>query len=230
MAPVGARSATATKLRYTSARKCKNAMAFVPVPGVIMVELRYTYLEEQCENTLYFRLQPSVADTSLLALGNAVLLWWNAEVRPYLSNQLTLREIYLTDLTTATSEAYTLVPPTPLPVGGDTAAALPGNVSLAVSFRTGARGRSYRGRNYIVGLVEPAVTGNAVSNDFANGMQDAYSELLASPFADDYEWVVASRFTANAPRTTGIATPVTSVTVVDPYVDSQRRRLRGRGR
>lgn len=195
-----------------------------------MVELRYTYLEEQCENTLYFRPVAGSPDDNLIALGNAVLLWWNASIRPYLSNQLTLREIYLTRLDSATAEAYLFVPPTPLPVGGDTAAAMPGNVSLAVSFRTANRGRSYRGRNFIVGLVEPAVTGNAVSSDFASGMQTGYGALLTGAIADDWDWVVVSRFTAGAPRATGIATPITSVSVVDPYVDSQRRRLRGRGR
>lgn len=230
MAPVGRASRNRSITRRSGARKCKNAMAFVPIPDVWQVELRYTYLEEQCENTLYFKATSGNPDNSPIDLSNAVLLWWNANIRPYLSNQLTLREIYVTDLSSATGAAYTFVPPTPLPVGGDTAAAMPGNVSLAVSFRTAARGRSYRGRNYIVGLVEPAVTGNAVSTDFASGMQTGYSELLDSPFSDDWLWVVASRFANNAPRAVGLATPVTSVTVVDPYVDSQRRRLRGRGR
>jgi hypothetical protein len=38
-----------------------------------------------------------------------------------------------------------------------------------------------------------------------------------------------SRYANGAPRTVGIATPVTSVVLVDQRVDSQRRRLVGIG-
>jgi hypothetical protein len=47
---------------------------------------------------------------------------------------------------------------------------------------------------------------------------------------------VASRFSGvdsngkPIPRSEGIGTPITSVTVVDPIIDNQRRRLPGRGR
>jgi hypothetical protein len=205
-------------------------MPFVPVPDTLQVELRMTYLEQQVENTLYFQGTPDAEGGTLIDLANEVLLWWNAEVRPYLSNQLTLREIYVTDLSAVDASAYTFTPPTPLPVGGDTAAALPGNISLAVSFRTAKRGRSFRGRNFIVGLVEPAVTGNNVSNDFANGMQDAYGALLSGSIAADWTWGVVSRYTNKLPRATGIFTPITAAIVTDTVVDSQRRRLPGRGR
>lgn len=205
-------------------------MAFVPVADTYQVELRMSYLDQQVENTLYFQAKPDAATPTLAALANEVLLWWNASIRPYLSSQVTLREIYVTDLSSVDGEAYTFTPPTPLPVGGDTAAALPGNVSLAVSFRTAKRGRSFRGRNFIVGLVEPAVTGNNVSADFANGMSDGYNDLLSGSLSDDWSWGVVSRYTNNLPRAAGVFTPVTSAIVVDTVVDSQRRRLPGRGR
>jgi hypothetical protein len=107
---------------------------------------------------------------------------------------------------------------------------------MSVSFRTESRGRSFRGRNYIVGLTEDQVTGN----DFASGITGLFQAVyeLLLDFGQDiaWAWVVASRFSGvdpvthdPIPRTTGIATVVTAVTVVDNFVDSQRRRLTTRG-
>jgi hypothetical protein len=41
-------------------------------------------------------------------------------------------------------------------------------------------------------------------------------------------WVVLSKFFAKNPRSTAVATPITAVSA-DQYLDSQRRRLTGRG-
>jgi len=43
------------------------------------------------------------------------------------------------------------------------------------------------------------------------------------------DWVVVSRFHDNAPRTAGVVSFINAATVVDATVDSQRRRLPGRG-
>jgi hypothetical protein len=115
-------------------------------------------------------------------------------------------------------------------------APLPNNVTLTVSFRTANRGRSFRGRNYVVGLGETQVAGNTVAPSVITAFDGIYSQLLASPVAAIATWVVVSRFSGvdpvtkePIPRVTGIATPITSVTVVDNVVDSQRRRLPKRG-
>ena len=63
----------------------------------------------------------------------------------------------------------------------------------------------------------------------------AYEGLPSVATVAGYTWVVASRFSGvdaegdPIPRAAGITTPITTVLIVDNLVDSQRRRLSGRG-
>lgn len=204
-------------------------MAFIPVPNAIQCNVRGTYLGEQVENTLYFRsASPLTPDApGLVAAG--VSIWWQATVLPLLSASYQFREVYAVDLTTASSPTGTAVPLAAAP-GGASGDPLPGNVALCVSFRTAARGRSFRGRNFVCGLVEPNVSGNTITTAWAEGIANAYEQLLIPDEFVNVPWVVLSRYSNNQPRGTGITTPVTNVLVVDYTVDSQRRRLPGRGR
>ena len=210
-------------------------MPFVPVPDTVLVEMRMTANGQQVENTLWFRFLDPYTAAEMTLLGDNLLVWWQDELEPLVSSGVQLREIVVTDMNSATGPQVSVVPPSTV-TGDNTANIVPGNVTLSVSFRTANRGRSFRGRNYIVGLTEDQVTGN----DFATGItalfQAAYEALIPVAAASDTEWVIASRFSGvdpvtgdPIPRTTGIATPVTSVVVVDNFVDSQRRRLTTRG-
>jgi hypothetical protein len=112
----------------------------------------------------------------------------------------------------------------------------PANVSLAVSFRTAGRGRSSRGRNYFVGFVDDQVTGNVVNNSDAVDIRNAYAALIAAAATANVSWVVVSRFSGvdadgkPIPRAAGVTSLINAVSLVDNDVDSQRRRLNGRGR
>jgi len=202
-------------------------MAFIPVPGCLQAELRYTLFGQRIENVLYFEAsrpdQPAMA-----ALALALQAWWVDEIAPFVSVQLVLNEIYITDLTTDSGQTYSGI------IAGGSGGeisdnALPGNVALCVSFRTANRGRSYRGRNYVPGLAETSVAGNTVEPTVVNGLQSGYGALISAAAGAGYPWVVASRYSGGDPRPAGILTRVTGARVVDPYVDSQRRRLTGRG-
>lgn len=204
-------------------------MAFIPVADTVEVELFQFLHGQKIENTLGFRLAGGFGAGEVIDLWNNLLIWWSTSFSDQLSNQLTLRGSKITDLSTVSSPAYEFNAPTPNPGGGGAGQALPGNANLVVSFRTLARGRSYRGRNYVCGLPENLVDGNTVANSLVAALQAAYNGLRALPFDNPWEHVVISRFNAGAPRTTGVATKVTNAVVVDPYIDSQRRRLTGRG-
>jgi len=203
-------------------------MAFIPVNDCAMVELRYTFLGQQMENTLYFDFAGSSSPDVLLDIGSMVLDWWTEHLSPAQSVSLQLTEVFVTDLTSAVSPALS----TPAPdgsTGGKIGDPEPGNVSLAVSFKTGGRGRSSRGRNYFVGFVETQVTGNRVQHTDATDIQAAYQALIGIASAASTPWVVVSRFLDGAPRVTGLKQDVTSVSLADENVDSMRRRLNGRG-
>lgn len=210
-------------------------MPFVPVPDTVLIEIRMTANGQQVENTLWARATDPYGAPEMTLLGDNILVWWQDEIEPLVSSGVQLREIVVTDMATASGPQVSVVPPSPV-TGDNTANIVPGNVTMSVSFRTANRGRSFRGRNYIVGLTEDQVTGN----DFAAGVTtlfgDAYTALLPVIASSAFEWVVASRFSGvdpvtgdPIPRTTGIATPVTTVVVVDNFVDSARRRLTTRG-
>jgi len=204
-------------------------MAFVPVADTVMVELFQRMHGQRVENTLYYKMVGGFGLVEVTELWNGLLIWWTTELAPQLSFDLTLVGAKITDLSSATSFAADFSAPTPNPAGAIGVGALPGNVALCVSMRTLGRGRSSRGRNYVAGLPESKVDGNTVQAPTVAAIEDAYNSLHDGTVAAPWVQVVVSRFTAGAPRPAGVAAEVTNARVVDPYVDSMRRRLTGRG-
>lgn len=203
-------------------------MPFQAVPNTIEVDVRGTLFGQLIENTLYLRMAapPTAGDVADAAA--AVRGWWFASVMPALSTDYFFRETFAKDLTVAGgAEQHDIA-------GSGTAgsfgvAALPGNVSFAISFSTGLAGRSNRGRNYIPCLAESQVTGNTVSSGTVTAFQDAYNALLTALVASDFTWVVVSRVAAGVVRAVGVTNPVIVALATDIFVDSMRRRLTGRG-
>lgn len=204
-------------------------MPFVPAADVAQVELVQLLDGQVIENTLYFQ---SSADLDIALMGdlaNALLGWWEDAIAPGVSESLSLTGITVTDLSTQTSPGI-FVPAVPAITGDGTSPALPNNVALCVSFRTAFRGRSARGRNYVAGLQENQTTLSHIDAGVADFFTDAYSQLIGpGAFVGGLQWGVLSRFVNGNERATGLFRPITSVTVVDNTLDSQRRRLPGRG-
>jgi hypothetical protein len=216
--------------------KGDNAMAFVPVPNTALAEIRMTADLQQVENTLWFEFADVPTAEQLVTLATNLTTWWGTVIQPIVWEGVQLREILCTDESSETGAQGVFA--TADPTFGELALPpLPTSVSLAVSFRTGSRGRSFRGRNYVVGLVEDQTDGaNTFTDAVVSAFQAAYAGLITVASDSDCTWVVASRFSGvdgdgkPIPRETGVTTPITSVLVVDNVVDSQRRRLPGRGR
>lgn len=204
-------------------------MPFVPVPDTLMAELRFISQGQKIENTLYFQGSAGVSASLASDLGDALISWWDTQFQPITSDTMALVEVFLTDLSDATS--FTVSDTAGLPnAGASTTEPLPANVAHCVSFRTAQRGRSARGRNYIAGMTEADTNGSLISSTIVADHVTAYTILLgAGAFVAGLEWVVVSRFHNGVARTTGLAIPVTNVLSVDAVVDSQRRRLPGRG-
>jgi hypothetical protein len=222
---------TAQNETTETARKDKNAMAFVGKTDVVQANLRFTLGDQQIENTLYFEYKTGgVTPTEMASLGDDLVTWWDANIKTRVVDDLTFREVYLTDLSTQTSPTVTVT--TGLPITGtNTSDPLPNHVALCVSFRTNGRGRSARGRNYVSGFGEDAASGNTFDGSIANPIAQGYAALInAATYTLDWAWVVYSRFENGDPRTEALIAPVDNVVLTDLVVDSQRRRLPGRGR
>lgn len=194
-----------------------------------MVEMRYLFENQQCENTLYFEYTSGVDIEKATTLAEVLHDWWVTNVRPLMVNTSALREIYITDLSNASSFTYTRVS-SPVEPGTRSGPAMPNNIALCISFKTNQRGRSFRGRNYVMGMNEGDIIANNFDGGYVGSVQAAYVELKLVTVPLGADWVIVSRFANGAARTTGVTTSVSTVGVTDGIVDSQRRRLPGRGR
>lgn len=203
-------------------------MPFVVTFNTVQCELRYLWDGQQVENTLYFEYDhaPTVGEGSDLA--DALFDWWDANMKQWQVAAIALREIYLTDLSAADSWSFTRVS-SPAEPGTRSGESMPNNTALCISFRTNQRGRAHRGRNYVMGVAEGDVSHNSFTTTYLAGVQAAYVALADVEAATGANWVVVSRFQGLLPRENGITTPITSVGYFDGVVDSQRRRLPGRG-
>lgn len=205
-------------------------MVFVPGPNIAQAEIRMVQDSQQIENVLYFDMGGVATPSDYEQLAFDLWQWWAADRAPLTAPQVSLVEVYVTDLTSDTAPVYSYTG-TSGPITGTAASAvLPANVTICVSFRTAGRGRSARGRNYVPGLTEADVVNNTLDAGTAGSILEAYQELLPEGAITTGTWVVFSREEDGAPRTIGLAQPVTSVVITDRTVDSQRRRLPGRGR
>jgi hypothetical protein len=107
---------------------------------------------------------------------------------------------------------------------------LPGSVAFVITKVTALRGRSFRGRIYHIGLSEADVTGNTVGVASADSILQGWVQYrTAVETASASNMSVVSCEANGVPRLIGVATPVTALVLRDNSVDSQRRRLPGRG-
>lgn len=201
-------------------------MAFIPVPNTLMAEMIYWNGNSYSENTLYFKAELPVQDSDPENIWMFLEAWWKENCQSLVSSNIALNKIKVTDI--SEEDGFFFEAAVTGGTGGNIGAILPMNVTAAVKFNTGRSGRSYRGRNYWIGLVEGQVTADVVEAVTRVAIIAAYTDLLDHAGAEGFQWVVVSRYQNGAPLATGIATPIVSVTM-NSEVDSQRRRLFGRG-
>lgn len=210
-------------------------MPFVPVENTVLVEFRYLYDSQKCENTLWFTAEEAPTPANMTVLLGSLRSWFTSDLADFMVEDVSLSELVATDQTSNTGPQVG-VDTTDL-TGNVEETGNPGNVTYTVSFRTAFRGRSFRGRNYICGVPISVVENiNHVLATYRSGLVAAYTNLITTVDLGVYVWSAVSRFSGvdpdthvPIPREAGISTPITSATTVDDILDSQRRRLPGRG-
>ena len=205
-------------------------MPFVPTPNVVQVDLLYQQQLELTQNTLYFKFDAGVTQPDCDALGDLIISVWSAEVRPNVSQSFILRALQFTDQTSLTGLGYTYAVGLPL-AGARIGDCYANNCAVSMKFDTALRGKSYQGRIYMAGFLENDVSDNRVASSWLTAMTSAFTTIRVNAFGDaGAKQVVVSRRHNNAWRSQGVATEVNSTVFVDPTIDSQRRRLPGRGK
>lgn len=203
-------------------------MPFVPFLNTAQVEMRYQWDSQHVANIFHVRSDDSLTPAVLNDIATAFRGWHEASLRQWQGNTVALREVAVRDLTTPSSIGV-LLGVLANNIGTGTTETLPNNCTVAIKWGTGFTGRSYRGRTYHIGLTENMVAQNRLTQVVLDGLEIAYS---AVPYLDDspvLKLVVASRTANGQPRQVGLTTVITGP-AIDPVLDSQRRRLPGRGR
>lgn len=202
-------------------------MPFIEVPNVAMAQLIFQQESQFIENTLYFEKDGGWTPTTMGVLAGLVVDWWKDNLQPHLTDRMHFLQVIVNNL--ASESAPGIIYTTGLPDTGSVSGHdLPLNVTMAVSFRTGLRGRSYRGRNYLCGMIDTGQAHSTIDPTYLSSIKTAYEALITEVEPEGIEWVVVSRYHNKAPRTTGVASQILTVSV-DSTTDSQRRRLPGRG-
>jgi len=205
------------------------AHPFIPAPNTASVELIYQNASEYNENVFHVEKGSPFTLAQLQALRGVVNSWDNATGFNYRHTSATLVRIRTKALDTNTSptEDYYLPTPRGGAVGGS---AVPLNVAFCVKLATGLAGRSYRGRWYLGNLGSAQISdAGHILNLTVVAFPAALNTLIANLAAAGYTFVITSFYNNGAWRTTAVNTPVISAVAVDNAIDSQNRRLPGRG-
>lgn len=149
---------------------------------------------------------------------------WGTWAAPVTSNTCVLQELYFTDLREVDGPTYSYIPPGGIP-GEWEQTSCSNQVSLAISFRTPFRGRSFRGRNYLPGLSENLVNNNRVEASWMSAWVSYYAVMFGEANSNLTPMGVISRYRDKVKLDPGSIQPITAILFVDNIVDTQRRRL-----
>lgn len=196
-------------------------------PNTAKITMVFSLAGNLAVNTFHI-LSDSPFDETSLALA-AVLFrdWWTDELQGITATNLVLSRIEATSLESDTAPSVEVVDGMPL-TGEGAAHALPANVTVAIKWTTALRGRSYRGRTFHLGLQPTQIVDNALASGTVTALLAAYNALLTALVSTPWQLVVLSNFHNKVERTVGVATQI-GAAVLDANLDSQRRRLNGRG-
>lgn len=204
---------------------------FIPAPGVMQAEMIYNCLGQKVENVYHFlqgdgATPPSEAQMTAVAV--ALEAWEHGSAVAMRNTSTILTNIIVRDLTSESAGAIEHTPTTSV-TGVQTSAALANNVTVAVKWTTRLHGRSFRGRSYHIGMYLTAVSGNQLTTVANGDFQSRYDALRTQlETIAGISFVVLSFAHNKFWRDTALATRIIQCSI-DPNLDSQRRRLAGRG-
>lgn len=205
-------------------------MPFVPAPNVAMVEMRAVRNLQKVENRITVDCFAEPSPTMLEDLAVACWNWWEGDYAPLLVSECILSEVVATSLHEENGPQFTYAPDTTT-TGTLVAVPLPNEVSFCVSLRSGFRGRSARGRFFVLSLGDSQMqTTNTIKATAADDLTGAVQVLIGNIAALGFAMSVVSYRTNNAPRVGGpVYFPITSAIATDFGVDSMRSRKPGVG-
>lgn len=197
-------------------------MAPPNAPTVCRVAIVMQRDTRQVINTFHVEKLAGWSLSDLVALAAAVHTWWSTYYKPMTTAMYGLVQIQCRVYNPVAPLAYDLnISPTE--VGTRPGQAEAGNVTLSMSERTGLAGRKYRGRMYLAGVSETDTnTNDFVASTLVTLAANALANLITGGLP-------AGNILTIFHRGTNTTTDVIAY-VIENIIDSQRRRLPGRGR
>lgn len=204
-------------------------MPFQPAPDVAEVRMGFSYKGQKYQNIFHVKTSESWSAEFLENLSLFFLQYWEDNMLTYMSDQVHIDYCKVRDLTTEFAGYAEAAPATDV-TGSRTSPAMPGNVTVANTWTTGLTGRSTRGRTYHVGLTEDMCLDNELASTFQGLLFSVYNDLIQAITTEDGAWTlgVLSRVQNGATLPEALFYEIVN-SAVDPFLDSQRRRLAGRG-
>jgi len=200
---------------------------FIPAPTACRVLMQHQQEGQRVENVYHCVKDDGFTTADLVTCASVFKSWEDSTMQVLRANNSYLDTIVATALDAETSPA--IVYTTGLPIVGEAGTDYsPMNVTVAVRWNTALRGRSFRGRTYHIGLCRSQYQQSKLTTGMQSGLVAAYDQLLADLIAEGMVLVVASYRHAKAWRTEALLTTILNCSV-EITLDSQRRRLPGRG-
>jgi hypothetical protein len=204
-------------------------MPFVPAPNIVQAEIRATLDGQNIENRIMIDVLTTPTPTIVEDVAVLVNDWTQATYFDHIPSAVSLRSIVATDLSAADGSQHTITPSGPF-VGALSNPPEPNEVTFCVSLRTGSRGRSARGRFYVLAVQKADVVGNYIDSGRAASYVSDLDTLIADVIAAGWALSIVSYITDGAPRVGGpVYYPVVNATFIDLAVDSMKRRKPGVG-
>lgn len=198
-------------------------MAFHPIPGGTMCELRYSHGPNLLENTFGYRWSGTAPTSAeLLTLATEIAATIALKVTLLVSNGVGFREIHCYNTDVALSNQATYNFPTGT-IGTRTGSVVASNEAAGLITRTGFRGRSSHGRKSFSEFIEGDVDGNSLSTYIMTQLASIALSVVADRVGGRFKPAVLSRLL-------GITPTILSALVLDTNIDSQKTRLNSHGR
>lgn len=196
---------------------------FRPIANTTMVQVRWSFGQNQCLNTYYYRwvgpAPPTVQNLTDLCIATRDTI--GARIEQASHNSVTMREVYARNMNTEIAAQATVAFANNT-VGDRGGGALAGNEASQILKRSGLTGRSARNSNSHSGFAEADADGNSISSQLFAFLTNIANSVVVARVGGIFVAAVASRLL-------GTSVPMLTASIINNDIDSQKTRLNGRG-
>lgn len=182
-------------------------MAFVPVPNGMKAAVIQTYLNETIVNVFWAYVASAPVGADMQQFATILATNYGTYLAPIFASTWNLTKVTAQNWSLFNGGGYEYVPPTAVN-GGAAGDGMPGQVCGLLQWHTGLRGRSFRGRTYLSGIVESYVAGDTLATPARTEMENFAGSLVTQLSAAGITLAVASFEYNRVPRVTGVVTPI----------------------